>query len=359
MRTKCAFVFSLLGMWFGVNTAFGQYSQYIEAVDEYCPAPGQFTNVIPTYADGDTPETMAAKCTEAIGGDVFKNEDSYEITLGGWGGYVVFHFDHPVANVKGQRDFAVWGNAFTNSASDWTVVSAEPAIVMVSVDENGNGLPDDEWYELAGSEYNNPQTIHNYEVSYEYAPLQDVRWTDNQGNEGTIDRNRWHMQEYFPLWLKEKGKLTFSGARLPNNAYLQGITFILPAYDWGYADNQCNWTDVSKETLNAEGCGLDIGWAVDADGQPVELSHIDFVKCYNAMNQKCGDIGETSTEIAGAEDLHLEASVEATAIRTVGNSTTVSQRCYSLDGRMLAQPQRGLNIVRTADGKTRKVINQK
>ena len=40
---------------------------------------------------------------------------------------------------------------------------------MVSVDVNGNGLPDDEWYELAGSEYQKPSTIKNYEITY-YRP---------------------------------------------------------------------------------------------------------------------------------------------------------------------------------------------
>ena len=59
------------------------------------------------------------------------------VTLGAWGGYITFHFDHPVANIEGEKDFAVWGNANLNGA--------EPAIVMVSQDTNGNHLPDDEW----------------------------------------------------------------------------------------------------------------------------------------------------------------------------------------------------------------------
>lgn len=39
-------------------------------------------------------------------------------------------------------------------------------IVMVSYDTNMNGKPDDEWYELAGSEYYKPTTIHNYSITY-------------------------------------------------------------------------------------------------------------------------------------------------------------------------------------------------
>ena len=112
-------------------------------------------------------------------------------------------------------------------------------------------------------------------------------------------RNGFHKQEYFPLWLTKQGTLSFSGARLPDNAYLSGTTFKLPAYEFGYADNQPN--------SNREGCSMDISWAVDSSGKPVTLKHIDFIRVYNAMNQSCGAIGETSSEITGAEDLHPEA----------------------------------------------------
>ena len=63
------------------------------------------------------------------------------------------------------------------------------------------------------------------------------------------------------------------------------------------------------------GCSFDIGWAVDNRRQPVHLDHIDFVRVYSAENQMCGWIGETSTEVSGAEDLHLEASLDAEARR--------------------------------------------
>ena len=52
-----------------------------------------------------------------------------------------------------------------------------------------------------------------------------------------------------------------------------------------------------------------MGWAIDDDGNPVKLASIDFVKVYTAMNQWCGWVGETSTEVAGAIDLHPDAEV--------------------------------------------------
>lgn len=336
--------FLLLTVCSGMFAFANAQGRFLQAVDEYVPAPGQFVNTMPVATAEDTPATMAAKCTQAIAGDISDQNHSI-ITLGAWGGYVTFHFDHPVVNVKGQRDFAVWGNAFENNA--------EPAIVFVSVDTNHNGLPDDEWYELRGSEYNNPKTIHNYELTYAYDAFQDVQWTDNQGQSGVVARNKFHKQEYFPLWLTTNGTLTHKGCRLPDNAYLDSYAdgtqvYFLPAYEYGYADNQPN--------SNVEGCSMDISWAVDAYGNAVELDHVDFIRCQNAMNQTCGSIGETSTEIAGAEDLHPEAATGITETSWKGDLSVTT--VYNLRGERMTQLQRGLNIIRTVDGKTRKMISK-
>ena len=77
-----------------------EHSKYILAVDEYVPAPGQFVNTLPKYEDGDDAATMVAKCTEAIA-----RNNRGMISLGAYGGYVTFHFDHSIANIDGQRDF--------------------------------------------------------------------------------------------------------------------------------------------------------------------------------------------------------------------------------------------------------------
>ena len=122
-----------------------EHSKYIQAVDEYCPAPGQFVNDIPMYEDGDTPEIMAQKCTERIAGNY---SDTHLISLGGWGGYVTFHFDHSIANIPGERDFAIWGNAYQEMKNLVFGGMNEAGIVMVSKDVNGNGKPDDPWYEI-------------------------------------------------------------------------------------------------------------------------------------------------------------------------------------------------------------------
>jgi len=150
----------------------------------------------------------------------------------------------------------------------------------------------------------------------------DIPWTDNQGNSGTIDRNHYHEQEYYPQWLPDE--LTFKGTRLPDNMLnlsaevdqsWSPFYYVLVGFRYGYADNLPNFTDAADATsYNIEGCGIDISWAVDEQRQPVTLDHIDFVRVYTGLNQKCPQPewwGETSTEILCAEDLHLEASLQA------------------------------------------------
>ena len=114
-------------------------------------------------------------------------------------------------------------------------------------------------------------------------------------------KNKFHDQDYFPKWL-DSSTLTFSGTCLPPNAEDRsngrGTNFFLASYPWGYADNQPN--------DEADLCSFDIAWAVDAAGQPVALPGIDFVRVYTGVNQYCGWIGETSTEITRAADLHIQ-----------------------------------------------------
>ena len=199
----------------------------------------------------------------------------------------------------------------------------EAGVVMVSKDVNGNGKPDDPWYEISGScdKDSVGKVIYNYEVIYRKNPMGDIPWTDNRGNNGTIDRNHYHIQEYYPEWLSDG--LTFKGTRLPDNIWNYSdkvdkgwspYYYVLIGFAYGYADNLPNFTDKADATsFNYEGCGIDISWAVDEDRQPVRLDLIDFVRVYTGLNQKCPQPewwGETSTEFAGAEDIHLEASLE-------------------------------------------------
>lgn len=293
------------------------YSRYISDVYEYCPAPGQFVNKMPKYEKGDTAEDMVKKVEESISG-----QNNVLVSLGGYGGYVTFGFDHTVVNVPGMNDFKILGNAFyaaanPNPSAPESGGSAEPGIVMVSLDTNGNGLPDDGWYELAGSEYGSPLTQHGYSIVYtkpeeghvpvpvKGTPVTDsryIRWQANDGTSGYIEKNSYHTQSYFPEWT-ESGTLTFTGTKLADNAVDESgnrTYYVLYSYDWGYADNHPN----DKE----EKISFDIDWAVDSLGRKVHLPGADFVRVYTGVNQQCGWLGETSTEICGAEDLHIDTA---------------------------------------------------
>lgn len=275
-------------------------SPYINKVYEFKPAPGQFVHVYPKYDEGDTAEDMRQKAEEALANEAI-------VCLGGWGGYIVFGFDHMLVNVSKQRDLLVKGNAFANSA--------EPGVIYVSYDANGNGKPDDKWYEIAGSAYQ--QSTVNYQLTY-YRPAANhvakpdpnnkliidteyILWRDKNNKTGYMEQNAYYQQSYFPLWLTAD-ELTFSGTLLPRNAvpYEEGgITkYNLPAFDYGYADNQPNTSDDAK---------IDLDWAVDENGNAVHLKGVHFIKVMTGVLQQCGWIGETSTEILGAEDLHPDA----------------------------------------------------
>lgn len=277
-------------------------SAYANKVLAYCPAPGQFMNTSTTaYEKGFSAEDVRRKAEEKL-------KDPYLclLSLGGFGGSIVVGFDHTVPNINGAYDFKIYGNASYDSFGTLTGAlggSSEPGIVLVSKDVNGNGLADDEWYELKGSEYNSKHTIKDYAITYHRpaSPLSSVKWTDNQGNTGYVYRNETHTKnDYYPAWIEED-EMTFYGSRLKDNAVNEprpGMPehWVGYCYAYGYADNHPN---------DEKGALFKIDWAVDKEGRSVKLDGIDFVKIYTAVNQYCGWMGEISTEVQAVEDLHF------------------------------------------------------
>ncbi len=294
---------------------------YITRVVEYMPAPGQYTNSMPTYESGDTQESMNQKVLEYIGANA-----QMTISLGGYGGYVVVGFDHTIENVEGLCDFRVRANAYYAEASESSAAggSCEPGVIMVAYDANQNGeADDDEWYEIAGSSHIDPASeawydvavaegndvtfYSDYQIRYSKPATEEldpseystyIKWSDNKGGEGYIAKSSYHTQSYYPGWI-ESDNLIFSGSRLPQNGVDtsgSGANYVLYKFQYGYADNATSDSDTSA---------IDIGWAVDSNGERVELVGVDFIKIYTGVNQVNGWLGECSTEISGVEDLHL------------------------------------------------------
>ena len=273
-----------------------------DKVYEFTPAPGQFVGEIKTddyTGEETTPEDAIAYAERRLSKELY-------VSLGGFGGYIVVGFDHSIDNNVGY-DLAIKGNSFSGSS--------EPGIVWVMQDEDGDGEPNDTWYELAGSETGKAETIKNYSVTYfrPEALRKPVKWIDSEGNEGQIDYlMAYHRQPYYyPTWIEEDS-YTLTGTRLEARNYdrsQNGTYWVLPEYDWGYVDNFSpidRLTNDDNANADTNANHFDISNAIDTEGKAVELKYIDFVKVQCAVNSKSGWLGEVSTEVFGFYDYGLK-----------------------------------------------------
>ena len=58
----------------------------------------------------------------------------------------------------------------------------------------------------------------------------------------------------------------------------------------------------------AGGDGIDISWAVNADGEPVNLDNIRYVRIYTGVMKDNPPFGETSTEVCGVYNVTPQAA---------------------------------------------------
>lgn len=379
MRTTILFA-SLLSLAVAANA---QSKQTIKVI-EYCPAPGQFINNLPSIDAGMSQEERLKVCEEQL-------EDGNPVCLGAAGGYITLSLDQAIKNGKGS-DLRILGNAFYSQNDpvygDATIGgNVEPGIVYAGV---GASPETAQWYELAGSEYYTTQR-HNFKITY-HKPTAETgdhslpysifdeyirfaaSWTEPDGtpcdSTGYLMKNSSHMQSYWPQW-EDKEEMTFHGSRLPDNAINYGgdgsdadnpqywVTYRYASDSYGYADAAPN----SDDTYTT----FDLDWAVDKNGNPVNLDHADFIRIQTGVLQQCGWTGETSTEVAGLVNLHLLPGYDDNPIIITprqrpssvngidGNAPRETMR-LSIDGRRLTSPERGINIIRYSDGSVRKVI---
>ena len=255
-----------------IHPVSGTSNAYVTTLFEFNPAPGQFINT----GLGDT---VAAKAT--------LKTDQGLVSLGAWGGYITVGFDHTVLDKDGQADFVVYGNAFSTFA--------EPGVIWVMQDTNGNGKPDDTWYEIKGSAFYDAGYTRNYSVTYT-RPACDtcsVPWHDNKGKNGVVQTNIFNTQAYFPKG--QTSSYTLTGSLLPSSKInMDNPDFITSgSFDYGYGDN------------TSGGDKIDIATAMDANGNKVNLKGVDFIKVQTGILANMGWLGEQSTEFCGAADLSL------------------------------------------------------
>ena len=298
-------------------------------VASYLPAPGQFVNL---SGYQNPVQTLSGASL---------------ITLGAFGGNVVYEYTDLIKNDPKNPygiDFIVMGNCFTNSDGTTASGAAEPASVMVSKDG-------ETWYELAGSEYYASTTRHNVTVTYQngdttFTSAADTPWSDSAGKTGTMPKNEYHTQPYYP---DPAYYGTYQTGVGKNNTYtaesvaFTGTMVQSGFYPFGYADSHTEVSSRGNKAVNPylknhqntyNGDGFDLAWAVDENGAPVELDEVKYIKVYNSVLSYGGATGEKSPEIkslmrAMAKDAPVGKTDGLTALSVNGEEVPLTDGVYS------------------------------
>jgi hypothetical protein len=213
-------------------------------------------------------------------GQYAKDGSGYGWSLGSAGGYEIWE-------VKHQNSYYIRGNAFTG----W----CEPGVVWVQEDRNGNGLPDEMWYELKGGEDDDP--VMKNLITRRYAlrffagtgmveQAGTTVWTDAKGR-------RFRSRSAFSdNWGVEGGWVTYTGTLLRDDGNIATGSY-------GYTMVTGNLTGY----VDAIGDRVYINNAVNAAGTPVTLTDVRFIKVQTAVFHYGGIFNEVSTEIYAADYL--------------------------------------------------------
>jgi hypothetical protein len=248
---------------------------------EFSPAPGQFVGKGNGFSNPaiDNLSSLTEKAVRDLmqkyldGTTPFNNvdNDGQVFSLGGWGGYYILGFDHSVPNEAGA-DLEIPGNFHVAGMT-------EAGVVWVSQDVNGDGKPNELWHQLKGSQ---ASPAKGYGMAY-FKPRDtpSAFWLDNQGGSGKFTYYA-NGQDGYPYHITGSAGtyVMFTGTLLQDSSLN------------GYVDSGAKEFDISD--------------AVDAAGNPVNLTHIDFVKVQTGLNKDGGGLGEYSTEAGIPKDLHFE-----------------------------------------------------
>ncbi|MBP5171209.1 MAG: hypothetical protein ILP04_04015 [Bacteroidales bacterium] len=279
----------------------------VDRVYEFMPAPGHQVNgyiiVGDAFPDGCTHQQA---CDTVLA----HFQRRWSISLGAQGGYLIAGFDHSVPASTDGYDLCIKGNPFS--------YQSEPGIIWVSQDDNGDGLPNDQWFELAGSEYGTDNETLEYAITY-YRPRQAgsaIGWRDCQGKTGYVPyMEYWNPHDsYWQPWVEGTAttdslhtiERTWFGSRLRDRSTYQNGMSDMPAYDWGYVDNL---GDFFEDRAGKMGY-YKISQARTWDGQPANLQYIDFIKIQTSQTGSTPNLGEISTEVYYISDYHLEPETD-------------------------------------------------
>lgn len=211
---------------------------------------------------------------EPVGDSVYAVNNSKTHSLGcpgpAPGSYILLRFDTPIEdhadNLMGY-DFIVYSNSFWaggNPYRKWV----EPALIEISEDINGNGLPDDPWYLIPGSR-NLDQTVLPQGIPNPDPPLAGN--VLNPNTDGT--EYDWGYAELTPTVQKY-----LDNFMRPDDPHAVGLTL-----------------------GSGGGDAFDIKWAVaeDATGRPEGLSRFHFLRISAFIAMVDAVLGDVSPEISG------------------------------------------------------------
>lgn len=291
-----------------------EVSWFATRVLDYSPAPGQFVRH-PAFND------PSRALGPPVGGGTLDGDDTKVVTLGGFGGSITLGFDRRVVDDPKNPmgiDFIVFGNAFW-VGGDPNRRWAEAATVEISLDANGNGIPDDPWFVMPGSHLALPPAVHLDWQTWD-DDVADPTWPPHQaswlpfGASGT-----------WTTWAYRPPPAVFEVSPVLDNpngpwATVEGV--------WGYADlsptlvlgdltgnNAIDDPTITPDRFytvpddpfevgvsvgSGGGDAFDIAWAVDpATGLPAMLPGFDFIRITTACNVVRTPFGESSAEIGG------------------------------------------------------------
>jgi len=314
----------LLGV-LAVNAWAGAWP-FADCVIEYEPGPGQWVN---DSRFNDRERALG----RPYGISATAPDNSSLVTLGDHG-WITLDFNRPVwddpRNPHGL-DFIVFGNP-TWVSGDPGHRWQEPAFVEISMDANGNGLPDDEWFLVL------PNKLPS-ELVGSPAPNCDT------GDSRTVLR---HYAEYTPTLGLPPGKTPEEFYTVPDRQSYAG-------------DPQSLLIDEGS----GGGDAFDIAAAVKqtSPGVPVapyvyaQIPYFDFIRITDALaGDSAGELGEISAEIDAVSDvspLPGGQSIGPAKSQPDGSVISLSQKVVSavFDGELYVQEeQRSSGIrVKTSD----------
>jgi hypothetical protein len=216
----------------------------------------------------------------AVGGS------GYGWSLGSFGGYEVWRVNH-------QSVYNIRGNAFTG----WD----EPGVIWIQEDRNGNGIPDETWYELKGSQdYVAKGLNRRYAVTYIDTNVEEIGgnkliyFVDAWGRAGTWS-SAWHTS-----W---PSRITFTGTLLGDGGKQTPGSGNIATALWGYVDISGPASGHGPQGDIHPVNEYPVHRAIRADGSSVTLTDVRFIKVHTAVFNKTDIFGDKSTEIYSADFL--------------------------------------------------------